>query len=344
MVHVPAPAFAHTSGPKDSRLVLVAEAWGEQEELTGSPLVGAAGQKLNAMLRQAGLERRDCLATNVLAFRPSNNKMDAISVKKSEARADTIPFRQGKYLDPQYLGELDRLWEELLAHPRNLVVALGATATWALLGNPRITSCRGYVAKALRGGLKVLPTFHPSYVLRSPVDEVVVVADLLKAKAEAESDTIVRTPRYLLVKPTLAEMAEWFAQPAPRYAVDIETKRKQITDIGFARSTSEAMVVTFINDDLTSTWDDPMDEVRAWQMVRTALESPTPKVFQNGLYDLQYISRMGFCPKGCHLDTMLLHHALFPEQKKGLEFLGSLYSTEAAWKPMRKLTPTKRDE
>jgi DNA polymerase I-like protein with 3'-5' exonuclease and polymerase domains len=68
------------------------------------------------------------------------------------------------------------------------------------------------------------------------------------------------------------------------------------------------------------------------------LESPVTKVFQNGLYDLQYIYQMGIRPRNCTEDTMLMHHALYPEMKKGLEFLGSVYTNEASWKLMRKHT------
>jgi hypothetical protein len=71
-----------------------------------------------------------------------------------------------------------------------------------------------------------------------------------------------------------------------------------------------------------------------------------PKVFQNGLYDIHFLWRKyGIAPARCEHDTMLLHHALHPEMLKGLGFLGSLYSTEPAWKLMRpKGKQTLKDE
>jgi len=66
--------------------------------------------------------------------------------------------------------------------------------------------------------------------------------------------------------------------------------------------------------------------------------------YQNGLYDLQYILRMGLRPANCQADTMLLHHSLFPELQKGLGFLGSIYTNEASWKLMREQDSNKRDE
>jgi len=59
------------------------------------------------------------------------------------------------------------------------------------------------------------------------------------------------------------------------------------------------------------------------------------KVMQNGLYDTQYCIRHGIRPRGCTEDTMLMHHSLYSEMKKGLGFLGSVYSNFQSWKSMR---------
>ena len=76
------------------------------------------------------------------------------------------------------------------------------------------------------------------------------------------------------------------------------------------------------------------------------MESNIPKLFQNGMYDLQYIFRWGIKTRNAAHDTMLLHHSLYPEMRKGLGFLGSIYSNEAAWKMMGrpKADTVKRDE
>ncbi len=95
-----------------------------------------------------------------------------------------------------------------------------------------------------------------------------------------------------------------------------------------------------------SYWGDESHELRAWACVRALLESPIPKIFQNGLFDITYLSRLGFRPRNVKHDTMLLHHALFPEMQKGLGFLGSVYTNEAAWKLLRRRghEELKRDE
>jgi len=338
-----APPFAHTSGPRDASVVLVGEAWGEQEELTGYPFVGASGQELSRILLDAGLKRQDLLLTNVLAKRPPNNNIDLLCGPKKDAGFNyaLAPLRQGKYLMPEHLPELDRLGEELAFAPRTLVVALGATACWALLGRGAIGSLRGVVARGVGPGehLKVLPTYHPAAVLRNWSLRVVVLQDLLKAKREALFPEIRRPHREVLVDPTLPEIAEWYqeASRAELLAVDIETMHKTISCVGFARSANRAICIPFADDRFLarSYWPTVADEVAAWEWVRALLQLPVPKVFQNGVYDISYLWRMGLPVRNSLHDTMLLHHSMFPELQKSLGFMGSIYTSESSWKLMR---------
>lgn len=141
----PLPAFAATSGPKDAKIALVAEAWGQQEELTRQPLIGTAGQELNRMLLEAGINRAECFATNVFAFRPTDNKIEILCGQKKDVGKKYIlaPLSTGKYVYPKYLGELLRLYEELEIVQPNLIIALGNTAMWALSQQTKIGSMRG---------------------------------------------------------------------------------------------------------------------------------------------------------------------------------------------------------
>lgn len=57
-----------------------------------------------------------------------------------------------------------------------------------------------------------------------------------------------------------------------------------------------------------------------------------PKLFQNGAYDVQVLAHWGIRVEGEYEDTMILHHALEPELPKALDYLGSIYTNEVAWK------------
>ena len=336
------PAFARAIGPRTAKLAIVGEALGESEDTMGAPFMGASGQELNRMLKEAGINRSDCFLTNVLAFRPQNNDIEKLCVKKAETGElyPMPPFRQGKYIHPQFLSEIDRLKLELSTVRPNLILALGNTACWALLLRSAISSLRGAIAPSVQpSGFKVLPTYHPAAVLRNWALRTIVVTDLIKAFRERDFPEIKRPERTIVINPSLSDIANWIAGLSPHasLACDIETSRGQITMVGFASSASSAIVIPFVDPQKPtySYWDSKFQESQAWNFVGQLLEGSRPKIFQNGLYDLQYLLRLGFRPRNCTEDTMLLHHSLFPELQKGLGFLGSIYTNEASWKLMR---------
>jgi uracil-DNA glycosylase len=370
--------FTHTNGPRDAQLVFVAEAWGEGEErLGGVPLVGATGRELARLWLETGfdidgllssalscpsdgawitrreewLERAGILLTNVFALRPPNNNLGYLCASKSQL-APTYALPQvrnesPRYIKDEHLPHLSRLRAEISASPRNLVVLLGATACWAMVGSCAISRLRGAITSASPSapagveGVKLLPTYHPAAIFRNWNLRPIILADLLKIQRERASAHITRPARRVLINPTLVEISTWVSEtlslPAKMLAPDIETHNGQIRAIGFARSRDDILVVPFISSRSgQSYWALKEDELLAWNLVRTLLESPIPKIFQNGLFDMQYLTRMSFHVRNALHDTMLLHHVLYPELPKDLGFLGSIYTNEPAWKMMRR--------
>lgn len=374
MSHTVAPAFAHTAGPSDAKVVLVGEAWGEHEAASGTPFVGWSGYELSRMVCEAGLcsavplpprayspatlrdwwKKSGLLLTNVLAFRPRDNKMDSVCGKRAEVSEEYAwpPLGKGGYLLEQYLGEVSRLREELCSAPRNCIVALGATASWALLREPKITAVRGVATQStLCPGLKVLPTYHPAAVLRNWPWRPIAIADLSKvANRESKFPAVQRPERQVIINPTLHEIADWLAKPTKALACDIETKNGQIEMVGLARSPSDAIVIPFIDRAKPgfSYWPTLREEAEAWRLLRRPLEDPLlPKIGQNFLYDLQYFWRRSpIRIRGLAEDTMLLSHSIWPEMQKSLGFMGSMFTSEASWKMWRgkESEDFKRDE
>lgn len=126
-------------------LMFVGEAPGAEEDRTGRPFVGRAGQKLDDMIKAMGLRREDVYIANVLKARPPDN------ATPTPDEAD----RCGPYLREQ-VG---------IIRPR-VIVALGKPATNYLLGNrDALSSLRGRWANF--GDIPVMPTFHPAYLLRA---------------------------------------------------------------------------------------------------------------------------------------------------------------------------------
>lgn len=356
-----------------TKIVLVGEAWGRNEALFEHAFVGSSGVELARMIGQSGLgaspempypSQLDMISywkrlrqthgievLNVFDARPEDNEIEEFFVNAKEGVNTLPPLRPGKYLKPELLFHLERLWKRLEELKPNLVIALGNTACWAVLGETKISAIRGTVKISPRLGLKTLPTYHPQAVVKQWNLRPIVLTDLEKACREAEFSEIKRIERWVTVEPDLDEIALWSNLPADFYAVDIETFQGQISMIGFARSFNDAIVIPFLDEQKPNYnyWASSQDEAKAWRLVEKICNSPIPKVFQNGIYDLSYLLRAGLRPAMCQGDTMLLHHALYPEMLKGLGFLGSVYSDELAWKSMRGKgnnlkTNLKRDE
>lgn len=132
------------SGPVPARLLLVGEAPGAQEDATGKPFVGRAGQLLDRLLAEAGLDRAGVAVTNVVKCRPPGNR--------PPTRAEAAACRGW------LAAQLDAI------DPR-LIVTLGGSATAAFLGRGlRLADVRGRTHDV--DGWAVLPTYHPSAALR----------------------------------------------------------------------------------------------------------------------------------------------------------------------------------
>lgn len=373
--------FAHSIGPLSAKIALVGEAWGEHEAARERPFVGASGLELARLLIEAKIikdplppgfvndltlwmwwERQGVFLTNTLAMRPQNNNMGAVTAKKADAGAggSLPPMAMGQYLREEFIPHLRRLYSELAAVRPNIIIALGNTALWALQGVAKIGALRGSVTLAapmlhedretLRS-CKVIPTYHPASIFRNWAWRPIVLADLMKAEFESHFSDLRRPERWITINPTKSEVLTWvhetLSAPPSRLAIDIETGSRQIKMIGFARSRSEALVVPFwdMSKPSGSYWETFEDEKLIREALQSLIGSDIPKLFQNGLYDLQYIWLEGWRPSHCEEDSMLLHHSMFPEMPKGLGFLGSIYSNEASWKLMRhEEEMTKRDE
>lgn len=153
-------------------ICIVGEAPGADEEVQGRPFVGRSGKLIDKLLEELGIDRSKCYITNVVKFRPENNRTPT---------DDEI--NQWCYL----------LREELEMVKPKVVVTLGSVATKGLLfggiaamgKDLKITKIRGSFKESnftvSKGYLTVLPTLHPSYCLRNPNETDKLKQDLKTA-------------------------------------------------------------------------------------------------------------------------------------------------------------------
>lgn len=148
-------------GNPDSKVVFVGEAPGADENEQGLPFVGRAGKLLDAMIVAMGFDRDDVYVCNICKCRPPDNRKPL-----PDEMSSCKPF---------LVQQLD------IVAPK-VIIALGATAVEGLLGpGLGITKRRGIWGEY--NGIKVMPTFHPSYLLRNPSAKDIVKLDLAEVLA-----------------------------------------------------------------------------------------------------------------------------------------------------------------
>lgn len=339
------------------QVVIVGEAPGADEARTGEPFVGASGRLLNRALQNVGIDRDKCLVTNVFSFKPINNEVGRFFTKRREAKAlmkegwepVAEPFGTHGYMAKDREWELERLAKELIEAAPNVVIALGATALWALTGQHKISVYRGTWLEPRPGmgsGFKVMPTYHPAAIMRNWDNRPLFDSDLMKAGNERHDPEIRRENREIWIEPTLADLEEFehkhltpHVNTGQPLAFDIETADGQMTCIGIAPNREVALVLPFWDNksEDNSYWPTTDQEVKAWQWLKRILEDDRYTwLAHNMSYDVIWLAyKYGIKVAGKIEDTMHMHHALQPELLKGLGFLGSVYTNEGgAWKDM----------
>ena len=150
-------------GNPRARLVFVGEAPGRDEDLQGEPFVGRAGQLLTEIITKGmKLRRQDVYIANVIKCRPPDNRNP-----EPDEVASCEPF---------LLRQLELIGPEV-------IVALGKFAVQTLLRvKTPITQLRGRWYDY--HGIKLMPTFHPAYLLRNPADKRLVWQDIQKVMLE----------------------------------------------------------------------------------------------------------------------------------------------------------------
>jgi uracil-DNA glycosylase len=154
-------------GNPKARLMFIGEGPGRDEDLQGEPFVGRAGQLLTDIITKGmGLKRQDVYIANVVKCRPPENRNP-----EPDEVASCEPFLK-KQID--------------LVRPE-IIVALGKFAVQTLLQSKvPITRLRGNWHTY--HGIKLMPTFHPAYLLRNPADKKLVWEDIKKVIHEMRGE------------------------------------------------------------------------------------------------------------------------------------------------------------
>jgi DNA polymerase len=164
MLRTTATQLVFADGNPQGRIMFVGEAPGRDEDIAGVPFVGRSGKLLDLMMQAVGLDRTQVYIANIVPWRPPGNRTPT-----PQESAICLPFihRQIELADPDVL------------------VCLGQPSTQTLLGTREgITRTRGRWFKFNTGSreIRALATYHPAFLLRSPLQKRLAWRDFLALK------------------------------------------------------------------------------------------------------------------------------------------------------------------
>lgn len=285
-------------GPKPCDIMLIGEAPGQEEAFEKSPFIGPAGQTLTECLNQAFLDRTKVFITNVVPCRPWQNHAPT----KKEVQYG-VPFliRQIREVQPK------------------VIVLLGGVALQAVLGKSGITRLRGNIFTSKEFNCKIVPTFHPSYLLRNSDDVALrgkVVKDLAMVKMLAETGTTGTTKKatnYQLVD-TVEKLQSMFEVLKNAETIDfdlettgLEVDKHRIICVAFSVKECEAYAVPiFVNG--KEWWGAEKDAVMAG--LKAVFESDVPKCAHMGSFDIPFLRAIGITVNNYIYDTLMMHYLL----------------------------------
>ena len=168
-LRVTASRLVFADGNPEARVMFVGEAPGRDEDIEGLPFVGRSGKLLDRMLAAIGLDRTQVYIANVVPWRPPGNRTPT-----PQETAICLPF---------VLRQIE------LANP-DVLVCMGNPSTQTLLGTKDgITKTRGRWFKFQTGTreIRALPTYHPAFLLRSPLQKRFAWRDFLAIKKALSS-------------------------------------------------------------------------------------------------------------------------------------------------------------
>ena len=295
-------------GPLNAEISVVGEGPGREELRAGRPFVGPSGKELDKLLSAAGLRRSDVYITNVTKDLPKGNK-------------DELFFKGGSPTQFYMEGILELLDELKRVRP-NVVVPVGNWALWALTQRSGITKYRGSILEStLIPGLKVIPTIHPAWYLRTrmwnkfPLSEW----DWQRISAESRFSEIIRPQAEFITNPTPQQISDAISRFLLSDEITIDTEwynPDTMAYCGFSDDKGFAITIPYYS----------MYNVRA---IKEICSLPNPKVMQNAMFDVPALHRIGIDVSNLKHDTMIAWHCCWGDLRQ--KDLGTISSVLTKW-------------
>ena len=334
-------AYVGGWGREDAEIMFVGEAISYAEEYENRPFAKDSGFELANLLKPFDFSLHDAYLTNVIRHRPPQRPRGQgvdlsawVTWTKKESKDKTFMF--GAYVSTQMLEHISHLKREIEIVKPRMIVALGNTALWALTGKRGINDWRGSQLWLQLPGCshtcKVIPTFHPAHVLRFSELRRIVKRDLKRAFDWMQIEGDGAPDWQFTIRPSFQQTSDFFAaqqtrlkQGPVKFAVDIETRSKQIACVGIATSRLEAICIPIMCAERREGYWSFEEELVVIEMLRDLLTHPNARIIgQNFHYDDFYFTSCWGFRCNTYSDTMIRWHVLLNCLEKRLSFLCSL--------------------
>ena len=338
-------------GPTAPKVVILGEAPGTHEVLSGRPLVGPGGRELQEALDNIQIARGDVHITDVIGCRPPDGKLSNFLLRLSRKNKKLVQANKLTHPTPQLCCR-PRVTDELQYADK--IICLGSTAAAAIRGgNPSIMGLRGACEELEYQGrtVKVAYSLHPDFVQVVPKWRPVFQRDIAKAFRFFSGTLAWSDPRILFVTNSdmLRDGFRALLRSHKPIAYDVETDAKnplsaELRCLAFANA-KLSVVVPLLSIDGTTRFFSPGEEARIVAMTKEFLLK-APLIGHNaGQYDrLVCEQRLGVTPN-LRADTLLLHLLTDNEMPHNLGFVTSYYTDfSEAWKADHTAVTARSDE
>lgn len=267
----------------------------------------------------------------------SQVERDAIEVttKRNQKEALRLP---GGYIKMEFKHFVDKMFAAIAEAKPAVILCMSNTALMALCPSKGLWAWRGSQLWSDVAQCNVLPTYDLFSVYKMQELQMSFSADTFRCvKGTKESWQFFADKFNITINPTFKQVEDFFEELlsdldslfSPVYfSVDTETRSsKYISIFGIGLSETEAFVIPFITADGTNYWETLEQEFKIVKWILEFVKHKKAKhIYQNGVYDAQYVARLwGHVPK-IDLDTMVECHMQFTKgQKLGLSFIASLF-------------------
>ena len=321
--------YIKSHGPSNAKLLILAEAPGEQEEIQGRNLVGPTGKMVNDMLGLAGTNLDETFRANVVRHRPPYNQL---------AKLKEIGHSIEEYIPA--------VWNEIEAINPNCILTLGRLPLQVLCGKDGILKWRGSIlqTQSYKGKRwKVVPTIHPAALFprrgetKGPIPfsaKTYITLDIKRAVNESQSPNYDPPKRTLVICRSSMQFYNMLKEfsDVKLWASDIEAKNCIPTCISLAPNPQYAMCIPIM----------PISTERIAEHEIVERLNLLDKFFQSGIkligqnfimYDKdKLLTCLRMNVPEIYADTQVLSRALYPELPATLQFQTSVHTKEPFYK------------